>query len=64
MYRLTLKSMAYGTYDKETGRIEKYEAEKRFDCATVQQLTGMLEFMIATSENELELTIARREDNE
>ena len=64
MYRLTVKSMAYGRYDKETGTINKLEAEQRFDCESLQQLTGLLEFMIATSENELDLRIARREDDD
>ena len=64
MYRLTVKSMAYGRYDKETGTINKLEAEKHFNCETLGQLTGLLEFMISTSENELDLTIARREDDD
>ena len=60
MYRLTLKQTALGRYDKETGKLERYETEKQFDCETVQQLTGLLEFMIATSEDALDLRIARR----
>ena len=64
MYRLTVKSMAYGRYDKETGTINKLEAEQHFNCESLQQLTGLLEFMIATSENELDLRIARREDDD
>ena len=64
MYRLTLKTRAYGRLDKETGKIERFEAEQRFDCETVQQLTGLLEFMIATSEDELDLRIARRESDD
>ena len=64
MYRLTLKSTAIGRYDTETGHLDRYEAEQRFDCESLNQLCGLLEFMIATSENELDLTIARREDDD
>ena len=64
MYRLTIKTMAYGRYDKETGTINKLEAEQNFDCESLQQLTGLLEFMIATSEDMLDLRIARRDGDE
>ena len=64
MYRLTLKSTAIGRYDKETGRLDRYEAERRFDCETLNQLCGLLELMTATSENELDLSIVRREDDD
>lgn len=64
MYRLTLNSKAYGKFDDERRRYETYDAETTFDCQTVQQLTGLLEFMIATSTNVLDLRISRREDDD
>ena len=64
MYRLTLKVKAFGKFDDETGRYEKYDADQRFDCQTLQQLTGLLEFMVQTSDDQLDLTICRREDRD
>ena len=64
MYRLTLKCKAFGGFNKETERIDTYDAMQHFDCDTVQQLTGLLEFMIETSDDVLELRIVRRERDE
>ena len=64
MYRLTLKTRAFGKFDEETKRYEKYDAEQHFDCNTLQQLTGLVEFMVSTSNDILELTISRMEETD
>ena len=61
---MTLKNTAVGRYDQETGHLDKYEARQYFDCETLNQLCGLLEFMIATSETELDMTIARRDEKD
>jgi len=60
-YRLTLKTKAFGKYDEETKHLETFKADQRFECGSLDQLVGLLQFMVEASENELDLTIARWE---
>ena len=64
MYRLTLKNTALGRFNDETQRIDRYEAEQNFDCESLQQLTGLVEFMVATSYDVLDLKISRRDEKD
>ena len=64
MYRLTLKNTALGRFNEETQRIDRYEAEQNFDCESLQQLTGLVEFMVATSDDVLDLKISRRDEKD
>ena len=64
MYRLTLKNTALGRFNDETQRIDRYEAEQNFDCDSLQQLTGLEEFMVATSYDVLDLKISRRDERD
>ena len=62
MFRLTLKNEAL-VWNDEKSTYDRLKMSQRFDCENLQQLTGLLEFMVQTSEDELDLTIARREDD-
>lgn len=63
MYRLRLKSTAYGSYNEEKQKLDTYSTESRFDCGSLDQLMGLLQFMVATSDKELQLTISRMEED-
>ena len=60
-YKLTLKTRTLGEYSTEANRYNVYDATTTFDCESVQQLTGLLEFMVSTSRSDLDLTISREE---
>ena len=63
MYRLTIKDRKpYWSDGSSTYDI--IETEHYYCCDTLQQLMGLLEFMVATSEKELDCTIARRESDD
>ena len=64
MYRLQLKNVALGNYNEETKRYERIETSQVFNCESLPQLTGLIEFMAKTSRDELEITISRMEDND
>ena len=64
MFRLTLKTTAFGDFNEETKLFEKHNATQSFDCSTLQQLSGLLEFMVATCSDVLELTISRMEETD
>ena len=62
MFRLTLYNEAL-SWNEENKNYDKLKTYQRFDCGTLQQLTGLVEFMVATSSDQLELTISRMEDD-
>ena len=64
MFKLTIKKTTLGSFNEETQRYNRITSETSFLCESLDQLVGLLQFMVATSEDELNLTISRREDND
>ena len=64
MYRLTINDQAFGDYNEATQRYNTYAVKRRFTCESVQQLMGLIEFMVVASDNELDLTIGYMEDDD
>jgi len=62
-YTLTIKKKTFGRYNEKTERYDITTVETPFKCESLDQLVGLLQFMVATSEDELDLTIARMEDD-
>ena len=63
-YKLTLKKKVYGIYNEDTRKYDVTYADIQFNCDTADQLVGLLEFMVNTSDDALDLTIGRRDDDE
>jgi len=63
-YKLTLKKSTLGTFNEKTQRYNRITVDTPFMCESLDQLVGLLQFMVATSENELDLTIARWEEDD
>ena len=63
IYRLTLKGKKL-YWPEDSSTYETIETEQHFDCGSVDQLVGLLQFMVATSDKELDIVIARRDDTD
>ena len=63
MYRLTIKDKKLHWRD-DSSTYDTIETEHHYDCGSIDQLIGLLQFMVATSEKELDCVIARREEDE
>ena len=60
MYRLTVRDKKLHWLD-DSSTYNTIETEHHYNCESIEQLTGLLQFMVATSDNELDCTIARKE---
>lgn len=61
MYRLTIKGKKLQWHESTYDTIN---TENHYNCDTIMQLMGLLEFLVQTSENEIDCTIARKEDDD
>lgn len=61
MYRLILKNKALH-YVEESGRYEYVDTEYRFECESLEQLVGLLQFMVLTSDKPLDFSISKIDD--
>lgn len=63
MFRLTIKDKRLHWID--SGRTyDTIETEHHYNCGSIEQLMGLLQFMVATSEKELDCTISILEEGD
>ena len=64
MFRLIVKAETLGAFDPETGRYDRHTASIEFDCDTLTQMVGLLEYMVLTTRGPLDCSILRIEEDE
>ena len=64
MYKLILKNTVFTGFNEKTKQFTSKSADTDFRCKSIDQLIGLLQFMVATCEEELDLRITRWEEDD